>query len=308
MKNNIKLVASFSHKDNSNIFSNVLVKSGFMTAQNGVAGISVKVDTDIDFCCNADRLSQALNLCDKDKMKLNIKNKRLYISSGRFKSNIALLSIDSYPTIENNGDPIEIQSDIISQIASIIQFTDPNDIRPALQGVAITNGFIKATNGHMAIKKEISNIAIDEVIIPSKSIQMIVKGNTVINSMMIKDKTVFFNFDDGYLFTKTIDQKMPDIDRILSKIEQNTDLSDLKESIKSMAPLCGGDKTLILGEEIKTRKGDSSIDGFNLPDCAFNVDYLLKIIDIADTIDFSPYPDPCPFEGDGIIGAVVGIL
>ena len=308
MINNIKLVSGFAHRDKSNIFSNVLIKDGFMTAQNELTGISVAVDCDIDFCCNADRLNQSLINCDPEKLKLSIKNSRVYIVSGRFKSNIELIPVDNYPLIDNSGDSIDIQPDIISQLSSITQFTDPNDIRIALQGVALTDGFIKATNGHMAIKKTIQNISgIDELIIPTKSLQSMIKANTIIKSMTVKNKMVFFNFEDGYVFTKTLDHKMPDIDKILCEMSEQTDISLLQGAIKSIAALCGDSRTIILGNTIQNQNGDASIGGFNLKETAFNADYLLKIIDIADFIDFSKYPGPCPFIGSDIKGAIVGI-
>lgn len=308
MINNIKLVSNFASRDKSHVFSNVLVKDGFMTAQNDMAGISVAVDSDIDFCCNAEKLNQVLNNCKKGKLKTSIKNERIYISSDRFKSNIGLIDENMYPSIIHDGENIDVQSDIITQLNSITQFTDPNDIRMPLRGVALTDGYIKATNGHIAIKKSIDHIdGIDEIIIPTKAIQLISKANTIINSLSIKENMIIFNFDDGFVFTRMIDQKMPDIDRVLSEIEKPTSLIDISEAVKSIAPMCGDSKTMLLGKTIQNQKGDALIDGFDLDDVAFNSDYLLKIIDVASVIDFSKYPGACPFLGEEITGAVIGI-
>ena len=82
----------------------------------------------------------------------------------------------------------------------------------------------------------------------------------------------------------------------------------LIDPIKSIAPLCEGlSKVVVLGDCIKTQDGSTSFDGFNIKESAFNADYLLKIINVADEIDFSNYPNPCPFRSDGIIGAIAGI-
>ena len=100
---------------------------------------------------------------------------------------------------------------------------------------------------------------------------------------------------------------MPDIDRILTNAVELTDISSISDPIKSIAPLCGDSKVIILGSTIQNQKGDASIEGFNLNESAFNADYLLKIFDVAKSIDFSQYPSACPFLGDDIVGAVVGI-
>lgn len=309
MIDNIKLAVSFSHNDNSNVFSNILVNNGIVTCQNDIVGISLDIDSDINFCCNAARLLKALNNCSPEKLKMVIKNDKLHISSGRFKSFIPTIPIESYPTANNSGKSYNINSDIINIMNSITQFTDPNDVRIALRGVELSHGSVSATNGHVAVKRYIDDIeGLKSVIIPSKSLNIMAKVNAHIDSVSSDENIIFFNFNDGYLFSRTIDQKMPDIEKILTDIKEVTDLSQLKDPIKSISSMCDFDKTLILGKEIKTRSGDASIDGFNLKESAFNADYLQKIIEIADKIDFSPYPGACPFEGDNIRGAIVGIV
>jgi hypothetical protein len=118
---------------------------------------------------------------------------------------------------------------------------------------------------------------------------------------------VFFNFDDGFLFSKTIDHKMPDIDRILVEMKEKTELLKIADPIKSISSLCDGNRIIHLGKSIENNDGSASIDGFNLKESSFNADYLLKIIDVADYIDLSQYPGVCPFSGDGIVGAVAGV-
>ena len=222
MINNIKLVAGFASRDKSDILSNVLVKNGTMTAQNGLTGISVSVESDIDFCCNADRLSVALNNCQRDNLKLSIKSGKIYISSGRFKSNIDLLPVENYPIVNQPEIKTPIHSSILADLNSISQFTDPNDVRIFIRGVTISSDSLQATNGHVVIKKDIDPIEIEDTIIPTKSIQLMVKADTIINSISTENNILFFNFEDGYLFTRTIDGKMPDISKIISTIETLT--------------------------------------------------------------------------------------
>lgn len=309
MIDTIKTVSGFAHNDNSNIFSNILVINGIITAQNDMCGISLDIDVDDDFCCNARSLLNVVKNCDPEKIKMSVKNGFLNVSSGRLKSKIQTVPTGSYPIIDQSGDPVKVQSDIIKAMSGMSVFSDPNDVRMALRGVELSSESINATNGHMAVKKEIEKIDIDKsVVIPSKSILIMSKVNAIIDTISMNSNFILFNFDDGYMFSKFIDQKMPDIDRILSDIENKTNVELLRDSIKSIHSMCGNDKTVIFGESIKTRDGNTSIDGFNLNDSAFNSEYLLKIFDIADDIDISKYPASCPFEGDGIRGAIIGVI
>lgn len=306
MINQIKIASSFASKDKSSIFNNVLVKDGFMTCQNGLNGISLQVDNSIDFCCNADKLRMSFNNCGED-MKLSIKKGKLYIQSGKFKSSIDIVDISSYPDIDVDFERNHAQDDIIAQLLAVSKFSDPNDVRIALQGVAIAGNKTYATNGHMAIIKTIEDTGIDEIIIPTKSIQMIAKSGFFVRSIGVKHKTVFFESDSGIVFSKTIEHKMPDINKIITNIENTSNLSDIRDDLKSIAPLCGDVRHVIIGDSIKTMAGDAEYGGYNYKESAFNVDYLLAIAEVAEIIDLSKYPNPCPFSGDGVKGAIVGV-
>ncbi len=309
MIDNIKLAASFAHNDKSNIFSNILISGGIVTAQNEITGVSLDADINIDFCCSAKQLVSALNNCDPLDIDITAKNNKVFIKSGRFKSNIELVDIDSYPGIDQSGVAINVQHDILNKMNGITQFTDPNDVRLALRGVELSSGSVNATNGHVAVKKQIDDMdGFEPIIIPSKSVNMMAKVNAHIDTVSCNGNLVLFNFNDGYLFSKVIDQKMPDISRILSDIKVKTDLLLIADAIKSMNSMCDVDRTVLIGNEIKTKSGNASISGFDINDCAFNSDYLIKISEIADIIDFSVYPKACPFEGDDIKGAVVGVV
>jgi len=308
MINNIKTVSSFAHRDKLHILSNVLIKDGIMTCQDDMRGISVKVDSDLDFCCNAERLRQSLNNCDPAKIKMSIKKNKIYITSGRFRTNIELIPVENYPVIENNNEKLKVQSDILKQLDIASKFTDINDVRLFCKGVNMSDGLLTATNGRMAIEKEISDIDINPVIIPTKAIESMAKLNTFIDSLSVDSGTIFFNFEDGFLFTRTIDQKMPDLSKMWGEVKNITELSEIKDAVKTIAPFCEFDRTMVFGESIRTRNEDSSVDGFNFKDLAFNVDYILKIIEVADQIDLTiEFPKMTPFKGEGVRGVVAGV-
>jgi len=309
MIDNTKLAASFAHNDKSNVLSNILISDGVVTAQNDMTGISLDTDISENFCCNAIQLVKSLSNCDLLKIEITLKNNKVFIKSGRFKSNIETIDINSYPKTEYKGNAINVQHDILNCMNGISQFTDPNDVRLSLRGVELSRDSVNATNGHVAVKKLIEPISgFKSIIIPSKSINMMAKVNAHIDSVTHSGSIVFFNFNDGCLFSKVIDQKMPDINKILSDINVKTELSLIADAVKSINSMCDVDKTILIGKEIKTRSGNAEIDGFDINECAFNSDYLLKIIEIADDIDLSVYPKACPFEGDGIRGAVIGVI
>ena len=307
MINNIKLISSFASNNKQNIFDNILVKNGYITAQNDMNGICFKSDINIDFCCNATKLSSVLSNCNDD-VKTSIKNKKIYLSSGKFKANISLIDVDQYPDVAIPESLEPIQQDIIQLMNKISVFTDQNDVRLFARGVCIFNNTICATNGHAAVKMEIDECNIDGKIIPTRSIQLMAKTNIPINSISYNNSMMFFKFDDGFMFSRIIDNKFPDIDKIMTEITNPTQTDTIFNQVESISRLCYKDKSIKLGKSISTRDGDALFDGFDINESVFNVDLLLKVLSMSDVIDFSKYPKPCPFSGNRITGAIAGIL
>lgn len=308
MINQIKLAAKFAHKDKNNISSNIAVKDGIIQCHDHLCGVSINSTIELDFCCNAQMLSAVLSKC-KDGTDLKINKGKLEIKSGRLKSKIDIMPVSEYPFFAvPEGDIFESEN-IIDDLKKLSMFTSPDDVRLFAQGVNISNNSLSATNGHTAIKKQVS-IDIDKnYIVPTKSIDKIYAAKTPCNKLLFDDNgAVYFASEALNFFTKTITSPMPDIDRVLSDTtDQKTKIDDIKETVLIIRDLCNIDKTVVLGKTIGTRDGSTKIDGFNIPESAFNADYLASICDVADYIDFSKSPDPCPFEAENIQGAIVGI-
>ena len=305
MKNQINKASNFASRDKNSMYANVLIKDAKVQCQDGMAGISIDIDTDLSFCCNAEKLKTILSNCNESDLKITV-GKKLNIKSGNFKSSIKLAEIESYPAVTNNSEMKDIAS-IIPDMKMLSKFTDPTDVRLFVHGVYLTKDGMSATNGHVAVKKTIALDVESGVIVPTKSIDKFSALKEDINSIAIENQSIYFGFDGGFVFSKTIDTKMPDISKFFCKVEDATLLSDIKQPIQQISSLCFDSRTVLIKDEIKTLDWESVISGFNYPECAFNVDYMLDIIDIADIIDLSKYPDACPFEGDNIQGIISGI-
>lgn len=287
----MKLITTFAGK--RDFYTNVIVRDGVMTAQNEVCGISIDTNIDLNFCCNAKMFTQSFN----ENSKLAIENNHLMINSGRFNANIPLVPEFFIPEA---GEGIPVQGNILEELKGLVPFAAQDDARIALNGVAISHGYIRASNGHMAIRKAVE-CDIDEIIIPIKIIPMLAKVVDQIQTVSVYKKTVLFNFNGGRVFTKTIDKRMPDLDRTITKVNQNYLSDDLVDAVRKLEPLCNG--VITLGNTISTK--GASIEGFDLPECSFNPDYLIKIFKVADSLDLSE--EPYKFEGEGINGVIVGI-
>jgi hypothetical protein len=85
------------------------------------------------------------------------------------------------------------------------------------------------------------------------------------------------------------------------------DFYDILESIK---PFLVDDMVYFKGGYVNSSIADDDGAGFytglDIEGC-YNVRQLLLLKDIIETIDFSKYPRPCPFTGNYIRGAIIGV-
>jgi len=307
MINQIKLAAKFAHKDKNNAASNIYVNDGLMQSHDLVCGITLQVDSDFNFCCNAAKLNQVVSKCDPDKLKLTLKNGKLEVKSGRIRSKIDTMPLDSYPYFEQMEAYSEYEANILEDLKDLSKFTDPDDVRLFMQGVLIHDNAIVATNGHVAVKKTIELPVMDASNIPTKSIIKLSSAKLECSKLSVAENSVEFIFNGGRMFTKKISSPYPDVDRIISDIENPTVIESFIDDLKTINSMCSDDKTVVIGDNLETRDGSTKIEGVNLPECCFNSDYLINIASVAHSIDLSTFPAPCPFEGDNIKGAIVGI-
>jgi len=306
MIDQIKMASRFAHKDKSHYFSNICVIDGLVQCQDFLSGITLQVDSDINFCCNAAKLNQVVSKCDPANTKFELKAGNLEIKSGRIKAKIETIPVGNYPFFTQE-DHHEFEIDIIEDLKNVSVFTSPDDVRVFMQGVIIDKNAIFATNGHVVVKKEIELETDIQSIIPTKSIIKFHGAKLDCGKISISEKSVEFIFNGGRMFTRKIASKSPDINRMIGEVKNPISVDDFIEDLKIINSMCSDDKTIIIGKHLETRDGSAKIEDVNLPDCAFNSDYLINVCEISTHIDLSNFPEPCQFEGDGIKGVLAGI-
>ena len=306
MKEQINKLVKFADKDG--VFSNVCVDGGEMIVQNRTCGAIYHVDYNYSFCCDAKKLNNIMNSC-KNEYDLKTTDKSVIIKSGSFKSKAEVINVSEYPMI-NFDAPIWIPVGVgfLDRLKKLSKFADKDDVRVYFQGVNLTDdGYLEASNGHVVVREYIGVEMDNSVIIPITTID---KMDQEITDIFVDDKTIYFKFDGGLFFSRVIDTKYPDVKKVIKDMESETAIGLLEEPIKSIAKFCDHSGTVIIGSEISNRDKSTTIEGFDFPDCAFNVNYLLKLFDVGiESIDLDSFISGSisQFKGENITGAISGI-
>lgn len=286
------------------------IGDGSIQAFNG--RISLQSPIDLNIRCNpkAEQMIKAINACKSVVNITQMSEQELVIKSGRFKSSIDCLP-DGVVSTKPSGDFIDIDMDtFMSGIKKLIRFVGNDASRPWSNGIQFREGSLYATNnicltqfwvGSLTPTINIPEIAIDEL--------LRLKEQPV--AMQVSNNTVTFHYDDSrWLCSQLIDAVWPDVSRILDiESEQKKIPNGFFEAVETVKPFCEKTKTIKLSEEVIETIGDKittcEVEGLNPAGC-YDVDMMLLLKGVADTMEFKEDSRRSIFFGNNLRGAIVG--
>jgi hypothetical protein len=308
-------IAAQIAKSKSSIISHtqIAVKSGRMRSMNDIAIYECPTEIAGDFVVDAGKMAHAVKSCG-DEFTVKHAKAGVTVSNGRFRSTIQTHDIDTYPWIENTDqmEEITLPSDFIDIMKTMKSFINPADVRAMLRGINISpDGVMAASNGHTMITRKIESRPASGLTIPHDAIDIISRIPGTIKNVQHSQRGMILKFSgDQELTIKLIDEKFPDVSRFIKSDPLPAIPADMLESVTTLAGF--GQQTF---KTIQVRNGSmsivdgnstASIDGFDLPDCAFNADYLRTMLRIAENADFSTFPQT-HWSGNGFNGVLMGI-
>jgi DNA polymerase-3 subunit beta len=267
----VSLQAFLERKDFSHITSHIYFEANqdglTLKATDNEIGLSIRIDDFIldeegKTTCNGKKILDIIRILKDDEIIINSENDTLHIKQNRSNYKLPIFNADEYPVFPGYQDLPKVNIDslkLISSFKKVMPAIDTNNPKFELNGALIdikTYGInIVGTD-----TKRLGVIRIDNetnqttaIIVPKKAIQEIQK-------LFINQVDIFFdstNFiiksDNHYFFTKVINGKFPDYERIIPK--------ELKHNIVlSKEMMIGAIKQVnIISAEIRMRFNPGSI-------------------------------------------------
>lgn len=314
MLDDLKFVqGAVAKKDFSPELTHFNIKNGFIRGFNGRLSLCSPIALDIEAKPKALPFINAIQSC-KGTVALSItKAGRLSIKSGSFRAYVECLE-DEFPTINPEGDRIELASAFLQNLTTVSKFIGEDASRQWATGVLFKGQSAFATNNIILCEQWLDNCFPIEVNLPVTAIKEMLRVKHEPIALQTTEKSLTFHFEGNrWLRTNIYDLKWPDISKVLDVPSSPVKLEDsFFDALETLKPFTDDmDRVFFDNGNIKTAQDENTgaiVESVvDAETGCFQLTQLLKLKGLVDSIDFSLYPKPCPFFGDNIRGAIVGM-
>lgn len=288
---------------------------GFIRVNNGIAQAgdsSVFVQMDCDLVLNAtmkaDRALSAVNAIKGDP-KVKQTEKSVIISGGGVRVTVPTISNDDFPNVEPSGDKVSISGNIIPSLNIAKTFSADGDVREYLNGVAIKDGLVMASNGHSGVILD----GVDGVdcILPKRAIDLLVKIGEEPEEVSSGFGSITFYYQWGWVRCNVIDGKFPDMTNMLIADSDPVDCASLTDAVNTCKSVVGNSGKILIDSDSVSGDDAVTVDyETGLKESSFNCGLLSTMLAVSDTIAISDDPrKPAIFSGGhGLRGLVAPVI
>lgn len=290
------------------------IKGGTIRGFNGALGICSPIELDLDCSPKAVPFVKAIQTCqDTIQMHLTPAGK-LSIKSGKFKALVDCIT-EEFPEVEPEGETVQLQGGMIKALKTIMPFIAEDASRPWARGILFKGQSAFATNNICLVEYWMEVGCPVEINIPKSAVAELVRVGEEPTSLQVTENSATFHFPNGrWIRTQTYSTEWPDLGRILNQPGNLVPVPEnLWEAVASIAPFVDDFGRVYMAENsIATGAVDGAtgatmeVPGLAAAGC-YNFQQLLLLEGVAEFIDFSFYPKPCPFQGGRVRGAIVGM-
>lgn len=307
----IKFIVSGTSKDHPFC----IIKDGIIYSTNGLLTLSSPIDLNLTISPKVNDLIKAVEMCE-DTISMHVTPKgKLSIKSGGFKALIEC-SNEQLSQVKPQGEIIPLNGNLLSTLRLLNSFVAGDVSQIWAKGILFKGKSAFATNNIVLIEYWLDCEFPVQVNIPKTAIIELLRINQEPVSLQMNENNITFHYENGgWLRTQTYDTTWPDISKILSEPRNPISVRLIEQEIIDITPFVNSEKQYLFLKSdgtISTVSGDNEAGAsLQVPaikwDGCFNHGQLKQVLKIADDIDLSAYPAPCPFFGDYFRGAIIGM-
>lgn len=291
------------------------IAGGFIRAYNGVLGLCSPIGIDLDCAPKADQLVRAIDNC-ADPVVLSLNDKgRLLVKSGKFKTFVDTTDPTAFPPYEPLGNRVKLAGPILPALRYLEPFIAEDASRQWACGILFYGKSAFATNNIVLIEFYLGADFPCRVNIPGMAIRELLRIGIEPTAIQMAENRVTFHFEEGrWLTTNLYETQWPDTEPLLSKISvQSIFTGDFFTTLERLSPFCDDLGRVYFHKDRLSTSAEPDLSGttFDLPGIpalgCYNIRQLIRLNGIAETIDFTCYPQPSIFYGGDARGLIVGL-
>lgn len=314
MLDNLRFVqGAVARKDFVPALTHFQIRGGRITGFNGVISLSSPIPLELDIRPKAAQLIKAIQTC-QETIQLHVTpGGKLAVKSGKFKVMVDCTA-EAFPTVAPEGAQVEFPTGLLAVFKKLYPFIADDASRPWARGILLRGASAFATNNIALVEHWLGGQVPTPINVPRAAIVEILRIGEEPESVLVAENSITFNFaGERWLRTQTLSAEWPDLSRILDgQANLQPFPPGLVEAVETVKPFTDDLSSIFFTEAgITTSKTTDeegatvAIEGLS-PGC-FNAEMLIEVGGLATGVDFSTYPKPCLFQGDGVRGALVGM-
>lgn len=300
--------------------SHFKIRGGRITGYNGLLALSSDIDVDLDILPHAGKFLAAIRACGNDLITLSVTGTgRLSVKSGAFKSYVECLESDGSQFVEPEGETVELGEHFMAGIKALAPAMGIDASRPWAMGIKLQDSSMYATNNVMIAEYYHGQRIPFDVVIPSLAVNELLRIKTNPIKVQVTTNALTFWFSETrWMRTALIEADAWPFARIQPLLDKEGGAQlalpeAFEESVAKLKPFLGEHGSVYMtGDHYSTspNEGEGSsveISTTGITDMqAYSFTQLTLLSQIAKTIDWTAYPNPCKFMADRLRGVVVG--
>lgn len=289
------------------------IRGGSIRGYNGMLALCCPIDVDLDCSPKAFALIKAIQTC-KETVQLHMTPAgRLSIKSGKFKALVDCIP-DGYPEVQPEGEVILLDGKLLKILKLLAPFVADDASHPWACGILLREQSAFATNNVVLIEHALGYSFPVALNIPHSAVLEMIRIGEEPQSLQVCESSVTFHYSGNrWLRTQIYSTQWPNVARILDREGSPLLVPDgLWEAAASLVPFVDKLNRLYLQKGmVTTGHGEGAGASMEVPEVlhagCFNVQHILLLKNVANTIDLAAHPAPCLFFGDNLRGALVGM-
>jgi len=306
-----KVKGAVAKKDLLPILTHLHFYSGRVQGSNGKIVIDAPCpDASLNITVPLDPFVKALQACPGEPV-LEVIGNNVRVTCGRFKADIAIDNSNLYPVMGPDLNPHSC-GEFLEALIILEPFMGSDASRDWACGINLSHGFAYATNNVSLVKSAITFEG--QANISSNTVNELVRLCNQPTGIAYGTNTATFHYDDGtWVKSQLIAKAWPDISGFFKRSENMLPVDkDLLDDIMRVIPFATKKTPTIKfcedGIFVQGDNKEAEVTGYIFPTAFFRAEPLVEVLRVATEIDFSTYPKPCYFVGDGIEGVIIGCL
>jgi DNA polymerase III sliding clamp (beta) subunit (PCNA family) len=290
------------------------IEAGEVRSFNGIIALACPIDIDLECKPRAAEMVAAIQRCEDATSLAITKGGRLRVLSGRFRAFVPCIETE-VPHLKPEGTRVPFNGEaLLAAVRTISRFVGDDASRPWTNGILLRGQSAFATNNVCLVEYWIGSEIPNTVNIPMVAIKEIARIGIAPIEAQLDENSITLHYSDGrWLRTQLYSTEWPDIRPILDAPANYREVPEgLFECLDKLAPFTSKSGVVRFdGGEVCTSDGTEEGAAYQIDGLPSKGRYHIKMLSllkgVATAVDFSLYPKPVLFQGEGVRGAILGL-